>query len=467
MKDKSWSISRRLSLWFGLTTTLLVVTISGVSSLVVRAAVEARLSGLVDEELEEMHALFSVTDGTPAAFVEIVEELADEHPANRMAWRVWSKETGELWGEFGKLNLFKHADPELVESEQVFTFDTSFRWKAQELTSELSVGLVLDGSEQLHLIQFFDLAALSFVGFSVLLATLAGTILGRKTSDLLRRVAESVRTVHAPGDELPLETQGAPEEIREVAQALNEMLDNIRVQSEKANLVTSGLAHELRSPIQNLLGETEVALMRDHSADDYRQILESRLEELRDLAQAVDNLVTLCAGVSGGSRGAEHFDIGHEARLRLARETVLARKAEMDLEIQLKGALDFEGDREAVMLVLHNLVTNAIKWSDRGGRVDVLLAGKNGQVEFVVDDAGPGIPPDEREKIFEPFYRGSTRQGTRAGYGLGLALTRTAVQAHSGSIEVSTSPLGGARFRVLLPRAGDTDSSVSRRRKRA
>jgi len=454
MTGKSWSLSRRLRLWFGLTTTVLVVMVAGVSSLAVRTAVNARLDGLMDEELEEMHALFSVGDGTPEEFEEIVVELAEEHPANRMAWRVWSRDTGDVWGEFGKLRLFRHADPELVESDEVLVFDRHYRWKADELTADLSVGVLIDGSEQLQVVQHFDVAALFFVGFSVILATLAGAVLGRTTSRLLRGVAASARAVHAPGDELDLEEQNAPDEIREVAQALREMLDNIQVQSEKARLITSGLAHELRSPIQNLLGETEVVLMRQASADEYRLVLESHLEELRDLGSAIDNLVTLCAAPGAGRAGdTETFDIGQETRLRLKREANLARKAGLDLAIEMRGSLKFEGDREAVMLVVRNLVTNAIKWSERGDRIEVLIEGKSGQVEFVVDDAGPGVVLDEREKIFEPFYRGSTKKGKRAGYGLGLALTRTAVLAHGGSIEVTESPLGGARFQVVLPRS--------------
>jgi signal transduction histidine kinase len=86
--------------------------------------------------------------------------------------------------------------------------------------------------------------------------------------------------------------------------------------------------------------------------------------------------------------------------------------------------------------------------------VNVDLEGAANEVVITVDDAGPGVPVELREKIFEPFYRGPAARGGRIGYGLGLALARSAVDAQGGRIEVGTSPAGGARFRVVLPRQG-------------
>jgi two-component system osmolarity sensor histidine kinase EnvZ len=79
------------------------------------------------------------------------------------------------------------------------------------------------------------------------------------------------------------------------------------------------------------------------------------------------------------------------------------------------------------------------------------MGARGNELEIVVDDAGPGVPPEQRENIFRPFHRGPTAKGRRVGFGLGLALTHSAVRAQGGRIEVGDSPAGGARFRILLP----------------
>jgi signal transduction histidine kinase len=157
------------------------------------------------------------------------------------------------------------------------------------------------------------------------------------------------------------------------------------------------MAHELRAPIQNLVGATEVALLSRREADSYRRVLESNLDELRELGDAIDNLMTICAPQSLGAHTpvSEDFDLVEEARLRLERDIVI-----------------------------------------------------------LVDDDGPGVPVEQREKIFDPFYRGPSAHGRRVGYGLGLAMVKDAADHHAGSVAVESSPSGGARFRLTLPRRG-------------
>ena len=111
-----------------------------------------------------------------------------------------------------------------------------------------------------------------------------------------------------------------------------------------------------------------------------------------------------------------------------------------------------DADREAMLRALRNLVSNAVQWTPQGGQVNVTIAATDLNVTLTVDDSGPGIPGPMRAKIFEPFARGGERGGERVGYGLGLAIVREAVEAHGGTVEVATSPIGGARFVVHIPR---------------
>jgi signal transduction histidine kinase len=166
----------------------------------------------------------------------------------------------------------------------------------------------------------------------------------------------------------------------------------------------------------------------------------------------VDNLVAFSSVDEARRRHlAETFDLAAEARLRLGREIERARKRGIELVLRADEPLVVAGDRESLLLALRNVVTNAIEWSPPGSRAEVrMLAGADG-IEIVVDDGGPGVPAAERARIFEPFHTGRAANGRRVGFGLGLALTDSAVRAQGGRIEVGDSPLGGARFRIVLP----------------
>jgi signal transduction histidine kinase len=202
------------------------------------------------------------------------------------------------------------------------------------------------------------------------------------------------------------------------------------------------------------VGATVVALLARREADAYRRVLESNLDELRELGDAVDNLMTICAprGADSGRPESEEFDVESEARMRLERERTRAERLGVQLELRSRGDTHLEGDREGVLRALRNLAANAIDWSERGGRVEVAIEGSDSTVAITVDDSGPGVAPELRERIFDPFYRGPAARGRRAGYGLGLAIVRAAADRQGGSIAVDTSPAGGARFRLVLPK---------------
>jgi two-component system heavy metal sensor histidine kinase CusS len=303
------------------------------------------------------------------------------------------------------------------------------------------------------------------LGLTVLAGTIAffaGALLVGRACKSLRQVCDQVRAVRATADGAQLGIPGAPDEVREVIDAVSTALGHAHSEAERTRLLTTGLAHELGSPLQNLIGETEVALMSERTSREYRDVLHSHLEELRDIGRAIGNLMTLCT-LSGQSPPAdvEEFDLGREASMRLRREHTYAERRGVTLAMSQDGDLTVVGDREALLLAVANVVANAIDWSPRGGRVELALAGREHALEVRVDDGGPGIAADERSKIFEPFYRGPAAKGKRAGYGLGLSITKKAVETHGGALEVEASPLGGARFTLRLPRVRRADARVA------
>jgi signal transduction histidine kinase len=453
---RPWRLSTRVTRVFAITTGLLVLAIAGLGALFLRSSVERELAGLLGEELDELSIGFPATPGRREDLAAMVARLQADHPANPMAFRVWAPD-GELWAELGTVALLSQDIP-VPDAGTAHKAPGGLRWRVDRLPTGHLVGVVIDGSAQFALLRQFGLVTLGLALLVGALAFVGVTLFVRRAIAMLEQVADQARAVRSPRDPIEVGIEDAPEEIRAVAEALATMLANIRAEHERAQLLTAGLAHELGSPIQNLIGEAQVALMEERSLAEHRALLESQLEELRDLARAVGNLVALCSlGQERAPSEVEEFDLGEEALLRLTRERAHAGRRGVQLEVTPRGDLRLRGDREAMMLAVTNLVSNAIDWSPAGGQVRAELVGDAAGVSVTVDDQGPGVPEADRARVFEPFFRGAAAAGRRQGYGLGLSIARAAVVAHGGTLGVERSPLGGARFRLGVPRRDRTE----------
>ena len=461
MKASSWSLARRLTGLFLVSTTVFVLAISVVSAWFMNQSVKRELEALLPQEISELRARFEQGIDDSASFAKFVTDLDNRYAPDHLAVRVWEKDGTTVWGDFGNVELLKPGIPAPSPLAIAQTVSREVRWHSQKLANGQIVGLVVDGSPILSLLERYEVYATVLVLCGTALTLVLSRVFFQRVSGLLATVAERARAVRAPESSVELDVEGAPREIQEVVDALREMLANIRRETEEARIFTAGLAHEMRSPVQNLIGETEVALIAHRDAATYREVLLSHLEELRSLGDAVDNLVTICsAKETARSAAREHFDLAQQAQIRLQRERAFAERHGMKLAINVKGDNRIYGDREALLRALRNLVANAIQWSPPGGAVDLELNGGENDIVVTVDDAGPGVPEDLRERIFEPFFRGPAAAGQRIGYGLGLAITRTAVDDQGGKIAVMPSQKGGACFRVTLPKKLAADRAI-------
>jgi signal transduction histidine kinase len=391
------------------------------------------------DEAEREARVLAVMD----ALTAIMQRQVSDRP---QAWRVWRGRDRALIGEFGSAELLALV-PAIPEDRRLAA---GLRWRVAPLSERYTLGLAMDGRERFAELRREALEVVALALGSTLIALAAGALLGRRIANDLERVAREIRL--DTGAEPP-QSSDAPLEVVGVLDALRTTLARVRAEIENGRLISSGMAHELRSPLQNLMGEAQVALLRERTNAEYRAVLESQLEELNELSRVVDNLVTL-SSVESGRRPVtiEIFDLAAELRLRLTREFRLAQRRGVELLLEGDVPLLLEGDREALVLAVRNVVTNAIEWTPRGRVVALGLGTAGDELEIVVDDAGPGVPPEEREAIFRPFHRGQAAVGRRVGFGIGLALTRRAVTDQGGTIEVGESELGGSRFRLRLPR---------------
>ena len=307
-----------------------------------------------------------------------------------------------------------------------------------------------------------------FLVMSLVLVVVLTTAGAQLTGRVFGAVDDIVRQARRIGGRTLAERlphPGTRDEIGRLIDTLNDMLARLEHAFEAQRRFTADASHELRSPLSRLRTELEITLRRPRGADEYVQALRSGLEDVARLTALVEELLTL-ARLDAGQDTAPVAPVAIgpilEAVVRRARPAAQAR----GMTLSLAGTDDSGADaleanaaarvpRELLMLVATNLVENAVKYGTAGGSVLVSVVARPDGTELVVEDDGPGLPAEERERVFERFYRGAAaRAADIEGTGLGLALCDLIVRAAGGRIEVGVSRWGGARFSVHLP-AGD------------
>lgn len=250
-----------------------------------------------------------------------------------------------------------------------------------------------------------------------------------------------------------LSVSTAQDEIGRLAATFNAMIGRLEASFRQIRQFTSDASHELRTPLTVLKGETELALRRPRSADDYRSVLESSLEEIDRMSRIVDELLFLSRADLG--------EIKMESRpVRLdqlfddlkRQAEVLGHEQSVQIVTGMIEPATVAGDDMRLRELVLNLLDNAIKYSPPGGRVEMSVVTQDGTARLSVSDQGIGVSLEEQAHIFDRFYRtDAARAHTKKGTGLGLAICQWIVDAHHGTIEVHSEPGKGSTFTVILP----------------
>jgi len=236
------------------------------------------------------------------------------------------------------------------------------------------------------------------------------------------------------------------DEVGRLAQTMNAMLDRLEESSTRQRQFISDASHELRSPVAAIRAQLEVALRRGGEAD-WPQVARRVLDEDSRLEVAVGELLELARIEEGADIDAVDVDLDDV----VLEEATRVRAVAIDTSQVSAGRV--AGDARQLARLVRNLLDNAAAHARSRVTVDVTATGD--EARLVVDDDGPGVPPEERERVFERFTRldeGRGRDG--GGAGLGLAMVRAIAERHGGTVEVGDAPIGGARFVVRLPAGG-------------
>jgi two-component system OmpR family sensor kinase len=433
------SIKRQLL--FGLLGLVLAAVFLGAAA--VYRQTRAELDELFDYQLRQM--ALSLRDqafgaSAPAAPAPAAEDFD-------FAIQVWSADGVRLYLSRPQAVLPARAQ---LGFETVVTGEGA--WRVFSLQQQ---GLVFQVAQPMRVREkFAAAAALRTITPVLLLLPALGLLVwftvGRGLSPLVS-VAAAVQS-RTPAALTPLADRDLPQEVRPLVEALNDLLRRLAAALEVQRRFVADAAHELRTPLTALSLQLQLA-ERAAAGGERAAALAGVKAGLARATRVVEQLLTLARQEPGAAElPAAEIDLSELAREVIAELVPLAESKAIDLGMQRNEPARVMGDREALRVLLANLVDNAVRYTPERGRVDISTFAAEGGAAIEVTDTGPGIPTGDRERVFDRFYR---RAGSGVtGSGLGLAIVKSVVERHRGRVTLADGPGGhGLMARVTLPPA--------------
>jgi len=308
----------------------------------------------------------------------------------------------------------------------------------------------------LHFLDEFRRTLWIMVIGGIMVMGLMGWIAVRHGHRPLHHIVDQISRINASELNTRLDPEGVPAELTELALSFNELLQRMEEAFERISNFSADIAHELRTPVTNLMTQSQVTLSQARSMEEYREILYSNMEEYERMAQMIDDMLFLAKGDNGlHPPNAEDIDLKNEVCSLF--DYYEAWAEERRVSMTLEGTAQIQGDRLMLRRALSNLLSNAIRHTPAGSAVNVQLSAAGNSVHIAVQNPGAPLPAEQIARIFDRFYRTDpSRQHSGEGAGLGLAIVKSIVKTHGGRV-VATSDEIYTQFRISLPVTGRYD----------
>lgn len=301
-------------------------------------------------------------------------------------------------------------------------------------------------------------ATLLLVSIPILLlgAAAGGYWISRRALSPVDQITQTARSISVQNLSSRLNVPQTGDELQRLSETLNGMLERLEAAFKKIIQFTADASHELRTPIAVMRTRTELSLRKPRSAEEYREALAQVHSELEKTSELVEKLMLLARA----DYGVEALQLASEDLRGIVRDVcsqgkMLSEAKEINFREEIPAQpVRVNADAHALRRLFLILIDNAIKYTPKGGRVDVVVGQENGFAIGEVRDTGIGIAPEDLPNVFERFYRADkARSRESGGVGLGLSIGRWIAEAHEGTIEVQSALGGGSIFKLRLPMA--------------
>jgi two-component system, OmpR family, heavy metal sensor histidine kinase CusS len=461
------SIASQLVILFTLAAALLLSCGLGVLYLIVVRHAFEEDNEFLNDKLFAVRADLKKADW-PAALDEELKTLrADEHGVYWVRVVDSSGHTvAEMPGMNGLLpsNIFPAAQS--LDSSARSRFDYRSRGKLFSLIATVAeaggqpvtIQIAQDRSSDDQFARKFGALLAIVLAFGILVSAVIALTVAKHGLRPLAEMARSFKRIGPTHLDERVRPAEWPAELRPLAIAFDEMLDRLEDSFRRLSQFSADLAHELRTPIANMLGESQVALTRTRTPDEYREVIESSVGECERLSGIIDNLLFLAR--------AEAAD-GHIQRTLFDGKAAVAKIAvfyepiaeEQQTTITCTGEADIYADRMLFDRAVSNLVENALRYTPAGGTIIISIASGAAQSEISVKDTGCGIAAQHIARVFDRFYRADPSRSSH-GAGLGLALVKSITDLHGGTATASSEVGRGTTVTVTFPSGPDSKSGT-------
>lgn len=453
---KPFSLSLRLGLSIGFLGSALVIVILAQSWLTLRSQLERLADSRLEQKLEQL--THTIKEASPVSLSSL-----DSHPLVDLV--TGHPDLGLLVcdARHPRKTLFSIGNvPDKVSSDgSCYKSGTQSHsgldMRTQATTFNVGpngdrLSLVLMGSrtdDSKLLDEFLNSTLLILPIFLMIIGVGAWWIARRGLAplDRFQKLAAIVSTHDMKGRIL---SSGLPRELGDLASSINVMLDRLENGVQQLSDFSDDLAHELRSPITNLMGKAQVALSRNRTSLHYREALESCVEELGRLSRIVSDMLYLAQTVQvESSELADNISLNSEAQHVADLFSIVAEEKGVGLVVQGEGLV--QGNRLMVQRAISNLLSNAIRHASPDTTIPIVIAIEGRSVVLSVTNHGPGFPQEQAEAIFNRFYRiGGGRSRNEGGTGLGLSIVRLIMKNHRGRVTALSSEKGPTTFKLLF-----------------
>ena len=359
-------------------------------------------------------------------------------------------------------SVLQSPGPELEQRADVLEWaaGTNQRYRAVSAWGQLGksnaqrvlIALALDLVGEQKLLAAYRTRIVGAILIGALLAAALGTWASRQGLAPLQAIATAASGITASRLAERLDVGSSPRELQTLTSAYNAMLERLQDSFSRLTQFSSDLAHDLRTPIGNLLGEAQVTLARSRTAEEYRAVIESSVEELERLSRMIESMLFL-ARADDAQLALHPEDVQLEIEFAKIRDYFEPLAQEKAITINVAGANTVYADASLLRRAISNLVANAIRFTPGHGGAITLASTRtcSGGTEIRVTNQGPEIPLPERERVFDRFYRvGRARTDSTSSSGLGLAIVKSILSLHGGSASVECAA-GMTTFTLFFP----------------
>jgi two-component system heavy metal sensor histidine kinase CusS len=317
-----------------------------------------------------------------------------------------------------------------------------------------TVQIAVDVSQKEALLARFRFWFWTILVASSVVLPLTGYRIARQGIQPVEEMATTARHISSTNLRERIHPEGYPFELASLAGTFNQMLDRLEESFERISRFSADIAHDLRTPVNNIRGEAEVALSRARSAGEYREVIESCLEEAVRLSDLIGDLLFLARSESPLTPlRRESVDVGE----LLGRVCEYYEASAVDGGVSIGtsvtgGPVIGNVDRALLQRAVGNLVSNALAYTPPGGSVLLGMTADSSTIRIEVSDTGIGIPAEALPRVFDRFFRvDSSRSQGSGGTGLGLAIVKSITELHRGHVEIASEPGHGTQVTLHIP----------------